>query len=273
MATYVIGDVHGHLRPLQRLLARLRFDRGRDELWFVGDLVNRGPDSLGVLRLVEGLGQNATVVLGNHDLHLLARALAATPAKPKDTLDAVLAAADRERLVAWLRSRPLLVRRPEAVMVHAGLLPQWSLDTAVALAHEAEAALQSATAVDLLALYTRSRAGRWSSGLTGLRRLVVVLNALTRLRVLTLDGRMQLDFSGPLAEVPTGCRPWYAHPRRRSRGPFVVFGHWAAHGFACHDHEAAMDSGCAWGGSLSALRLEDRRQFTVPVPATRRRRE
>lgn len=258
MATYALGDVHGCFDTLQALLARIRFDRERDRLWLVGDLVNRGPDSLAVLRWAHGLGDRATVVLGNHDLHLLARAWGLAAAKPRDTLDEVLAAPDAGELLAWLRGRPLLARQGETVMVHAGLLPQWSLAEAEALARETSAALRGEGGRPLLAsLRDGDGWPAWSDDLAAGERRRLALAVFTRLRTLTADGRLDDDFGGPPQEAPDGHRPWFEIPGRKNAGARVLFGHWAALGFHLAPGLAGLDSSCAWGGHLTALRLDD----------------
>ena len=263
MATYVIGDVQGQWSELERLLAVVRFDPAVDRLWFVGDLVNRGPQSLAVVRFVKSLGRRSAVVLGNHDLHLLGRALGVAPKKRHDTLDEILAAPDRDEIITWLQQRPLLVREQDRVLVHAGLLPQWSVSTATRLAREVETVLRSRQAAQLLATYTHSRADTWHPSLRGLDRWVVILNAFTRLRTCTRQGRMRLDFNGPPSEAPVGFRPWFSIRGRKSRNAFVLFGHWAALRLKLGKRYAALDSGCCWGEALSALRLEDVHVFTV----------
>jgi len=273
MATYVIGDVQGQYRELRRLLRCVSFDANRDHLWLVGDLVNRGPRSLEVLRFVRDLGEAATAVLGNHDLYLLGRAFGVAPKKRRDTLDAVLRAKDKDELIAWLRQRPLMAQRATHVMVHAGLLPQWSIPLAARLASEVEGILQSRDGPRLLAAYVESRADVWSAGLRGLARWTVILNVFTRLRTCTAAGRMRLDFAGPPEEAPASCIPWFRVRGRRSATHFIVFGHWAALGVRRGRRYAALDSGCSWGGPLSAFRFEDQRLFAVPreeVSASRR---
>jgi bis(5'-nucleosyl)-tetraphosphatase (symmetrical) len=256
MATWAIGDVHGAFAALQRLVRRIRFDPRRDRLWFVGDLVNRGPQSLAVLRWVADLEDRATVVLGNHDVHLLARAAGLAKAKRRDTLDEVLEAPDRDGLLAWLRARPLLHREGPFVLVHAGLLPQWTVDDAADLAAEAERELRGDRAGRLLAP-AGEPPDRWRDDLSGAERRLLTFTALTRLRTVTVQGRPCLDFSGSPAEAPKGCLPWFALPGRRSAGATVLFGHWAALGLYLEEGVAALDSGAAWGRCLTAYRLDD----------------
>jgi bis(5'-nucleosyl)-tetraphosphatase (symmetrical) len=265
MATYAIGDVHGCFATLAALLARIGFAPRRDRLWMVGDLVNRGPRSLEVLRWAAELDDALVAVLGNHDLHLLARAAGVAERKRRDTLDAVLAAPDRDPLLAWLRRRPLLHREGDQVLVHAGLLPEWSVAQAERLARETEERLRGADGDRLLRLGEAKRAERWSERLTPGARARVTLATMARLRALTAAGRMCADFSGPPAELPPGCLPWFELPARRSRNALVVFGHWAALGLHLAPGIAALDSGCVWGRSLTALRLDDGKVFVEPA--------
>lgn len=261
MATYVIGDVQGCFTTLTRLLRQIDFDAGRDRVWLVGDLVNRGPDSLEVLRWAKGMGRVVTAVLGNHDLHLLALAEGLREPRRRDTLDAVLEAPDREALLEWLTGRPLFHREDDFVMVHAGLLPQWSLDQAEALAWEAQEALRSRKRYQLLEkLPDDVRHRRFEPALTDSERMRLVLDVFTRLRTLRAGGELCLDFSGPPEEAPGDCRPWFelcSFPPPIT----VLFGHWARLGLHLGRNAIGLDTGCAWGGRLTALRLEDRQVF------------
>ena len=260
MATYAIGDVQGCNDELQALLARMSFDEVRDRLWFVGDLVNRGPASLEVLRFVRGLGEKAIVVLGNHDLHLLCVAAGHAKKRDDDTLDALLAAPDAAALLDWLRSRSMMHVENGHALVHAGLLPQWSVDKALTLAREVEAALRTASHRDFLANIYGGKPSSWRDDLAGWDRLRVIINAMTRLRFCNAGGEMELRAKG--AEPPAGFRPWF---ELRPAGELpIVCGHWSALGLKLSEKLIALDSGCVWGGSLSALRLEDRALFQVP---------
>src|SRR5688500_10380034 len=252
MATYAIGDVQGCFEELSRLLAEAGFEQRRDRLWFVGDLVNRGPKSLEVLRFVRDLGSRAVSVLGNHDLHLVTQHEGFERSRGADTFADVLEARDAAELVSWLRSRPLLHVEGGHAMVHAGLLPQWSLDKAVLLANEVEEELRGADYRAFLANMYGSTPQAWSETLTGWDRLRVIVNAMTRLRFCTRDGRMDLRAKGTTA--PAGYFPWYELRRDAQR---IVCGHWSALGLKLTPGMAALDSGCVWGGKLSALRLED----------------
>lgn len=261
MATYVIGDVQGCFDELEQLLREVAFS-ARDRLWFVGDLVNRGPRSLDVLRFVKSLGPRAVSVLGNHDLHLVAAHEGLGRAKGSDTFDDVLAAPDRSELVDWLRARPLMHLEGEHAMVHAGLLPQWTRARARELAREVEGALVAANHREFLAHMYGSQPERWSENLGGWDRLRVIVNAMTRMRFCTSEGKMELRAKGRAA--PPGFRPWY-ETRPRETG-LLVCGHWSALGLKLTAQVALLDSGCVWGGSLTALRLEDRRTWQVKCP-------
>jgi bis(5'-nucleosyl)-tetraphosphatase (symmetrical) len=267
MATYAIGDVQGCFEPLQRLLDAIGFSPARDRLWFVGDLVNRGPQSLEVLRFVKGLGAAALTVLGNHDLHLVMQAAGFGKANKEDTLDAILAAPDRDELLAWLRAQPLFHVENGWAMVHAGLLPSWDVAQALALSAEVSAALNAPNYREFLAHLWGSEPAAWDDALTGWDRLRVVVNAMTRMRFVTPDGRMELrapGAKGPPEKAPPGTLPWFAVPGRKSADRLIVFGHWSALGFRQTDNVLALDSGCLWGGQLTAVRLEDRRVFQMP---------
>ena len=264
MATYAIGDVQGCLDPLRRLLEAFGFDRARDRLWLVGDLVNRGPDSLATLRMVKDLGDAAVTVLGNHDFHLLAVAAGYAKKHRNDTLDAVLDAPDREELLAWLRQRPMLHVQGKWAMVHAGLLPQWSMARAQELAGEVELALRGANWREFLANLYGDTPNTWSEILRGADRLRVIVNAMARMRFCTADGTIELRTKGETAKAPPGFFPWFDAPGRASRDHTVICGHWSTLGLTLRPDLVALDSGCVWGGSLSALRLEDRKLFQIP---------
>jgi bis(5'-nucleosyl)-tetraphosphatase (symmetrical) len=265
MATYAIGDIHGCFETLQGLLRRIAFDPRADRLWLVGDLVNRGPESLDVLRWAVEQGDRVVAVLGNHDLHLLARAAGVGGAKKRDSLDAVLTAPDRDDLLAWLQTRPLIHREGETLMVHAGLFPAWSPRLAERLARDVEERLRGEGAAKLLASVEERSAERWKEGLAGPERARAALAGFARLRTLDPTGRMCAGFSGPPEEAPRGCRPWFAVRGRRSAGLTVIFGHWAALGLKVGGGIAALDTGCAWGRELTALRLDDWRIFQQPA--------
>jgi len=260
MATYAVGDVQGCHDELQELLARAAFDAGRDRLWFVGDLVNRGPASLEVMRFVRSLGERAVVVLGNHDLHLLCVAHGHARKRKDDTLDALLAAPDAATLLDWLRTRSMMHVEDGCALVHAGLLPQWTVEKALALAHEVERELRAPRYREFLAHLYGSTPASWSDDLAGWDRLRVIVNAMTRLRFCNAAGEMELGAKG--AEAPPRYQPWFE--LRRGVEPLLVCGHWSALGLRITPRLAALDTGCVWGGSLTALRLEDRALYQVP---------
>lgn len=264
MATYAIGDVQGCTGALRRLLDALQFDRTRDDLWFVGDLVNRGPDSLGTLRLVRDLGESAVAVLGNHDFHLLAVAAGHAKKHRSDTLDAVLEAPDRDALLEWLRQRPMLHVRDRQAMVHAGLLPQWTIAKAESLAREVEAALRGDGWREFLARLYGDKPDSWRDDLPGADRLRVIVNAMARMRFCSADGAIELRTKGETADAPAGFFPWFDAPDRASRDHTIICGHWSTLGLKLRPDLIALDTGCVWGGSLSAVRLEDRALFQVP---------
>jgi bis(5'-nucleosyl)-tetraphosphatase (symmetrical) len=259
MPTYAIGDVQGCDEELGELLKRLRFSVDCDRLWFVGDIVNRGPRSLAALRRVHALRDNIVVVLGNHDLHLLAVAYSKLRrVRSGDTLDEILAAPDRERLLEWLQARPLLHYDPELkyTLIHAGLPPQWDLATAQAAAREVEQAL----ATDPLALYEHmygDRPDQWSPKLKGYERLRFIVNCLTRVRFCDAEGRINLKLKGGLDSAPPSFMPWFRVPGRRSSELRIVCGHWSALSLHIENNVFAIDAGCVWGGSLCALRLDE----------------
>lgn len=267
MATYAIGDVQGCFDELQALLEAFEFSRADDRLWFVGDLVNRGPDSLATVRFVRDLGDRAVVVLGNHDLHLLALAQGHVKSRKDDTLDEVLAAPDRNDLLDWLRYRRMIHVAGNTTLVHAGLLPQWKIATARSLAQEVEAELRGPRHSKFLETLYGSRPDRWADTLSGADRLRVIVNAMTRMRFCTAEGVMEFDTKGETTRAPKGYLPWFDVPSRKSAGSTIVCGHWSALGLRLAPKLLALDSGCVWGGQLSAIRLEDRRLYQVSCGA------
>ena len=270
MAIYAVGDVQGCCDELERLLEAVAFAPQRDRLWFVGDLVNRGPRSLDVLRLVRGLGEAAVVVLGNHDLHLLAIARGAAHLRPADRmLQPVLEAPDREQLLDWLQARPVLHHDAAlgVTMLHAGLPPQWDVGLARRCAAELEAALRGNHSGRLFASMYGNRPDLWSDDLEGDDRLRFITNALTRLRVCDADGRLLLKHKGPPEKMPPGAVPWFRAPARRWAGARIVCGHWSALGYLDEGGVLALDTGCVWGGTLTARRL-DAPAAPVAVPST-----
>lgn len=263
MSTYAIGDIQGCDAALGRMLDAIAFDPRRDRLWLVGDLVNRGPSSLAVLRRVMALGDSAITVLGNHDLHLLAVAEGFRKPHRSDTLDGVLAASDRDEILHWLRHRKLMYAEGEYALVHAGLLPVWTTMQALALAGEVEAALRGPGYLDFIRHMYGNQPDHWDDALAGAKRLRVVVNAMTRMRVCTADGTMEFGFKGQPGDAPDGWLPWFAVPGRASLDRTVICGHWSALGLRLEERLLALDSGCLWGGTLSAVRLEDRRLYQV----------
>ncbi|HTV79640.1 MAG TPA: symmetrical bis(5'-nucleosyl)-tetraphosphatase [Steroidobacteraceae bacterium] len=266
MARFAIGDLQGCAHELRALLAQLRFSADRDQLWFVGDLVNRGPESLECLRLIRALGDNAVVVLGNHDLHLLARAYGADLRnKPGDTLDEILRAPDRGALLQWLLQRPLAYQDPVhgELLVHAGLVPQWTAAQTVVLSQEVQTALQAAPEPFFERMYG-DKPDLWREDLRGAERLRFIVNTLTRLRVCTVEGRASFKSKGP-PRRGTALLPWFEIPGRASAGTRIVFGHWSTLGFMNAHNVIALDTGCVWGGSLTAVNLDQPiRPVSVP---------
>lgn len=258
MTLYAVGDIQGCARSLERLLEALRFEPGRDRLWLVGDLVNRGPASLAALRLVAGLGEAATVVLGNHDLHLLAAAAGIRRPSPRDTFRDVLEAPDAAVLLDWLRRRPLLHvdRAARRVLVHAGIPPQWSVEQAEAAAREIEDVLRAPAWRDRLAEMYGDEPAVWSPGLSRADRRRYTINALTRMRFCDRSGRLDLRASGPPGSQAPGLVPWFDVPGRAAADVHIVFGHWSALGVLQRPDVTAVDSGCVWGRELTAVPLD-----------------
>ena len=261
MATIAIGDVQGCYDQLMRLLERAGYDERRDVLWFVGDLVNRGPRSLETLRFVKSLGERQVTVLGNHDLALLVIAAGIKKPHRGDTFDDVLAAPDRDGLLDWLRRQKLMHVERGYAMVHAGLPPQWNIEQALALAHEAERALAGPACREFLHSMYGNEPARWHDGLEGHDRLRIIINTLTRMRLSTADGTLEFNYKLGFDGMPSGYMPWYDVPSRASRGTTIIFGHWATLGLLQRADVICLDSGCVWGRALSALRLEDRRLY------------
>ena len=264
MALYAIGDIQGCHAELCDLLALCGFSPREDRLWLVGDLVNRGPDSLAVLREIKALGEAAVTVLGNHDLHLLTIAAGHRRPHRDDTLDAILAAPDRADLLDWLARRPLCVVEDDLLLVHAGLLPGWTPATARMLSREVEAKLASDDATRFLSVLYGDEPHLWRDDLDGDDRLRAIVNVCTRLRFCTPEGRMEFREKRGAEHAPPGYLPWFSHPERRSARVTVVCGHWSTLDLMLAPNVAMLDSGCVWGGPLTALRLPDRRVFQVP---------
>jgi bis(5'-nucleosyl)-tetraphosphatase (symmetrical) len=262
MAIYAIGDVQGCFAELNELVEKIHFHRERDQLWFVGDLVNRGPHSLEVLRYVRSLGTAAITVLGNHDLHLLAASGDRERLRKDDTLDDLLRAPDCADLLDWLRRQPLLHHDARTgTLIHAGLPPQWDLHTAERCARAVEAALRSdASMHTLFANMYGNQPDQWSESLQGPERLRFIVNCFTRLRTCDADGRLALKFKGKLQDLPAGLYPWFRAPNRRSESNTLICGHWSALDFydsrKSDERVALIDTGCVWGGRLCAIRLD-----------------
>ena len=254
MTRHAVGDVQGCYAELRALLERIRFSIDRDRLWFVGDLVNRGPGSLEVLRFVRSLGDNAVVVLGNHDLHLLALAAGNCRPRSTDTLDAILSASDRESLLEWLMTRPLAHLEGADLLVHAGIVPQWTAQVTLALAREVEYALRH-TPRELFHNMYGDEPDRWRPDLAGMDRLRFIINVLTRMRVCTRDGRINLDIKGKPPEDGSVWHPWFDVERLTS-DTRVICGHWSALGLLVRPDVVALDTGCVWGGALTAFDLD-----------------
>ena len=261
MATYAIGDVQGCYDQLMRVLERAGYDEHRDVLWFVGDLVNRGPQSAQTVRFAKSLGKRQATVLGNHDLALLVVAEGLAKPHRGDTFGDILHAPDRDQLIGWLRHQKLMHAGDGYAMVHAGLLPQWSIDRALSLSREVEAALQGPDHREFLKQMYGNEPVRWRDDLAGYDRLRIIVNAMTRARMVTPDGAMEFSHKVGPATAPAGYLPWYDAPARASRGTPIIFGHWAALGLLLREDVVGLDTGCVWGRSLSAMRLEDRKLF------------
>lgn len=263
MAIYAVGDIQGCYTELMQMLEKIRFDSATDQLWLVGDLVNRGPDSLEVLRLVKSLGDSVITVLGNHDLHLIAVAAGVAGLRRGDTLDDILNAPDRDELINWLRNQRLLHVKDSYVLVHAGLMPQWSVTQAQSYALEVEAALRSDDYATFLSRMYGNSPINWDDSLSGYKRLRVIVNAFTRMRICTNEGEMEFNFKGEVNRIPDGYLPWFNVPKRASSDATVLFGHWSALGLKVTPNAIALDTGCLWGGPMTAIRLEGRQLFQV----------
>jgi len=277
MKTYVIGDLQGCAHEAEALLEKIALDAGADthaRILFVGDLINRGPESLLALRRMKALAERSAgrveALLGNHDLHLLAVAAGAQAAGKSDTLDEILAAPDRDELMAWLRGRPLAMFVDAHLLVHAGVAPQWDAAQTMALAGEVEDVLRGDGWVDFLANMYGNHPDRWDDNLTGMDRLRCIVNALTRMRLCLPDGTM--DFAHKESEsgpIGSGLLPWFDLPGRRTMDVTVVFGHWSALGLILRPNLVGLDSGCVWGGKLTAVCLDDRGLLQIDCPEYR----
>ena len=263
MTTYASGDIQGCYHAFQTLLSKIKFNSTTDRLWLVGDLINRGSGSLEVLRWCYAHRGNLKVVLGNHDLHALVVAHGFAKAHKNDTLEALLTAKDKDILLHWLRHQHLIYQEHGYTMVHAGLLPQWTATQAISYGAEVEAALQGKDYLDFLAHMYGNRPNSWDVNLTGMDRLRLITNALTRLRVCNRQGEMEFSFKGKLNDVPEGWLPWFEIPDRATQGAQIIFGHWSAIGLHHQNNVYALDTGCLWGGQLTAMNLENKAIFQV----------
>jgi bis(5'-nucleosyl)-tetraphosphatase (symmetrical) len=262
---YLVGDIQGCAGALARLLTKIDFSPSRDHLYVLGDLVNRGPDSLGTLRLLRGLGSAATCVLGNHDWHLLAVAAGVRPRHRSDTLDDILDAPDREAWLDWLRRRRMAVHEQGWLMLHAGVVPQWDLATTLALAGELETQLRERPGRDFLAAMFGNQPSRWSDSLTGNDRLRFTLNTLTRTRFVAADGTLEFRTKDGADAGPPGFYPWFDVPGRKTAGTPIAFGHWSSLGLVDRPDLLGIDTGCVWGERLSAVRLDGGRRELIQV--------
>jgi bis(5'-nucleosyl)-tetraphosphatase (symmetrical) len=265
--TIAFGDLQGCHRPLRKLLAQIS-PAPTEPIWFCGDLVNRGPDSLRALRTVFDLGERAVTVLGNHDLHLLAAVAGTRKLHRGDTLQPILDAPDRDLLVRWLRTRPLAHLQGDYLLVHAGVVPQWDAWRTRELAREVEAVLRGPDWGDFMSTMYGNQPDHWDDSLRGDDRLRAIVNILTRVRYLDKDGRLDLASTEPPARAPAGYRPWFDVASRGAAGKTVVFGHWSTLGLVDRPDLVGLDTGCVWGGCLSAMRLETRQLYQVKCPAS-----
>lgn len=260
MAEYAIGDIHACLEPLQQLLETLRFDPACDRLWLTGDLVGRGPEPAATLRFIRSLGASAQSVLGNHDLHCLAVANGHARARRNDRLDSLLQASDGGELLQWLQARPLMVDMPGLpyALVHAGIPPQWTIDEALAYAAEAEAVLHGDDTAQFFSHLYGNQPQYWDTALTGWDRLRFIINALTRMRFCTSDGGLEFDHNGPPEQAPAALKPWYEAPGNQldPRRATLLTGHWSQLGCRQGRGYITLDTGCLWGGALTAVRLD-----------------
>lgn len=254
---YLIGDLQGCCDALARLLEKIDFSPSRDRIYLLGDLVNRGPDSLTTLRRLQSLGDSAQCLLGNHDLHLLAMAAGVRAPHKGDTLDAILQAPDREALLAWMRQQRLAIHAQGWLMVHAGVVPQWDAAQTVALAEEVHALLRGPALAEFLPQMYGNEPDRWSDELTGVERLRFIINVLTRIRFCNAKGKLDFKTKEGLGTAPEGYMPWFEVPGRRTAGQPMAFGHWSTLGLVQRADLLALDTGCVWGGELTAARVAD----------------
>jgi bis(5'-nucleosyl)-tetraphosphatase (symmetrical) len=263
---YLVGDIQGCCEALERLLAEIDFSTSRDHLYVLGDLVNRGPHSTDTLRRLCGLGNAATCLLGNHDLHLLAVAHGGRKAHQDDTLAELLSAADRDTLLEWLRCQRMACQQHGWLMVHAGVAPQWDAPNTLALAAEVESVLWGSTLRDFMQVMSGNEPLRWDPELSGTARLRFIINVLTRVRFVAADGTLDFHAKGAPDQAPPGLYPWFEVPGRRTQDTPIAFGHWSTLGLVNRDKLLALDTGCAWGGLLTAARIDAGRRELIQVP-------
>ena len=267
MSIYAIGDIQGCYDELLKLLEVIKFDDKQDQLWFAGDLVNRGPQSLQTLRFVKSLGKAAVTVLGNHDLHLLAASCAPVSANTKAALNEVLIAPDREELMEWLRHRPLFHHDGQFCLVHAGIPPQWDFTQTEKMAAAAEKALRSEDHAYILRSMYGDKPDLWSPGLRGMPRLRFIINCFTRMRYCDKDGRLDFDCKVPPGSQPAHLVPWFQAPSRKSAAIRIIFGHWSSLGYYEGNNCYGIDTGCLWGGQLTAIKLGEKvERFSIDCP-------
>ncbi len=259
---YVIGDVQGCAEPLARLLAQIP---AHADVWFCGDLINRGPDNLGVLRQVQALGSRARVILGNHDIHLLGVAAGVRAPGRSDTLDDILLSPDCEDWLSWLRQWPLAHFEHGILMVHAGVMPQWSLKQVLQYSDEAHTLLASNGYIEHLKTLFGSSPNCWKNSLRGAERIRAIINAFTRMRVCAPDGAMDFQFKGEIGDVPDGLLPWFRLPQRKTADQAIIFGHWSALGLHYENNTICLDTGCVWGQELTAYHYPSGEVISVPA--------
>ncbi|MGZ8225436.1 MAG: symmetrical bis(5'-nucleosyl)-tetraphosphatase [Methylococcaceae bacterium] len=271
MSIYAIGDIQGCYDELLKLLDVISFNENTDQLWFAGDLVNRGPNSLETLRFVKSLGEAAVTVLGNHDMHLLAASCTQKIADKKNDLNQVLEAPDCEELINWLRHRPLFHYNDDFCMVHAGLPPQWDFKKTRQMAQLAEKTLRGPDYQGFLRQMYGNKPNIWSSDLKGMSRLRFIINCFTRMRYCDANGRLDFANSGPLGSQPKNLLPWFDVPNRKNADMCVIFGHWSALGYYEGPNCYAIDTGCLWGGQLTALKLgKPAQRFSLDCPGAKK---
>lgn len=271
MAVYAIGDIQGCYNEFRRLLDVIHFDPASDQLWLAGDLVNRGPHSLEVLRFVKGLGDKAISVLGNHDLHLVATVILKGKVGKKDTLEPILRAKDCDELIHWLRQQRLFYREGELAMLHAGLPPQWDAELTEGMARRTEAVIQGPAHAEFFRAMYGNQPSLWRDDLAEIEQLRFAVNCFTRLRFCTMDGQLDFAEKGAPGTQPAHLVPWYAAPERKTRDLQIIFGHWSTLGFYQDHNVIGIDTGCLWGGQLTAIQLDDHfRRISIDCRAARK---